>query len=134
MRDIEDIVRQANIVKLNDETLVYILHGKYWDYRLQIYSSNKEKQMIEIPNIKSVCITPNKKLEIYGTNLDKLEIKRLPDHKIIQTIPFKGRPLWMECFSDSRRLVVMSEGNLKCLDLFTLQTLFVLEKSIPHWS
>lgn len=72
-----------NIVNLGDETLVYILHGKFWDYRLQIYNSNNQKEMIEIPNIKSVCITPNKKLEIYGSNLEKLEVKRLPDHNII---------------------------------------------------
>lgn len=119
LSDVDDMVRQAYIVTINNETLVYILHGYYWRYTLHIYNSNKQKERLCIENIKSVCITLDKELEIYGTNSETMIIKRLSNHKEISKIDLKDRAQWMECFSDSRRVVVMGFEQIFCIDLYT---------------
>jgi cyanophycinase-like exopeptidase len=110
------------------------MNGTPWGNSVQIYSSNKQKELISIDDIKSVCITPNHELEILGKKSQTIVINRLSNHEEISKIDIRETPIWMECFSDSRRLVVLGSESVMCIDLYTLQTLFTLKANIPHWS
>jgi hypothetical protein len=121
-------------VTVNNETLVYIMHGCPWGLKVHIYSSNKQKDLIIIDDIKSMCITPDLELEILGKKSETIVIRKLSNHEEISKIEIREKPIWMECFPDSRRLVVLGEESLMCIDLYTLQTLFKIKANIPHWS
>ncbi len=49
--NVDDIIRQVNIVAVDNETLVYILHGKFWGHTVDIYSSDKSKEVLNVPYI-----------------------------------------------------------------------------------